>query len=436
MLTCKNLSFSYNNQQILHNVSLQFNKGKFIALLGKNGAGKSTLLRCLCGLEVGEADVLTVGGINLATARRSEIAQYISFVPQEHEDMFPFEVLDVVVMGRTVFLGAFGSPAEMDYEIASNALSELNILHLEKRIFTTLSGGEKQLVLLARALVQSRGMIFLDEPTNHLDYKNRYHMLAKLRELSRKHDSCIVACLHDPNHALSFADEVVMLRSGTILDHGPVEQVMTGEVISRLYDIPTAHYRSEGMTTIQPCFTSSEYKGKVLLLVGKSGEGKTRLLQEVLATRQGLSFGGVLCPGTWKNEQRYSITIVDIKSQSSTLFAKRLETSENDLGPFVFFEDGKKLVKDVLSTEHHLNDDCIIIDEVGPLELRGEGYGVYLSPLLALKKVPHIWAIRPSIVREVITKWMLVDPVMVHVTDADALIRVHNFLESWEAVNG
>lgn len=431
MLHCQNLNFSYHNKQILRNVSLQFSRGRFIALLGKNGAGKSTLLKCLCGLETGTADVLTVQGINMATAGRSEIAQHISFVPQEHEDMFPFEVLDVVVMGRTVFLGAFGSPAASDYKIARNALSELNVQHLEKRIYTTLSGGEKQLVLLARALVQSRGMVFLDEPTNHLDYKNRYHMLAKLRELSRKHNSCIVACLHDPNHALAFADEVVMLKDGTVLDHGPVKQVMTGEVISRLYDIATAQYCSEGMTTIQPCFTSQDYRGKVLLLVGESGAGKTTLLQKVVAAHHKLLFGGVLCPGTMKNGRRYSISIMDIKKQSSIQFARRQEATGKDLGPLVFFEDGKKFADEALATESHLDDDCIIIDEVGPLELKGEGYGEHLAPLLGLKKSSHIWAVRPSIVEDVITKWMLIDPVVINVRDDDALERVHNFLESW-----
>ena len=435
MLTCQNLSFFYQQQQILHNVSLQFNKGRVIALLGKNGAGKSTLLRCLCGLEVGIVDVLTVQGIDVVTARRSEIAQCISFVPQEHEEMFPFAVLDVVVMGRTVFLGTFGSPAESDYQIARNALAELNVLYLEERIYTTLSGGEKQLVLLARALVQSREMILLDEPTNHLDYKNRYYMLAKLRQLSRRHNSCIVACLHDPNHALAFADEVVMLRDGTILDHGPVAQVLTSEAVSRLYDIAATHYCCAGLTTIQPCFTSTEFAGKVLLLVGKSGEGKTTLLQKLLTAHGELSFGGVICPGTWTNNKRYKIQIIDIKSKSSTLFAQRSGGSGDDVGPFIFTEGGRDLSRAALAPASHINDDCIIIDEIGPLELKGAGYGSFLAPLLALEKSCHIWAVRPTIVEEVVAQWMLVDPVVVDVADDDAFMRVERFVKSWRTAN-
>ena len=429
MLICKNLNFSYQKKKILQNISLEFKSGRFIALLGRNGAGKSTLLRCLCGLDQGNVEQLTVDGLDMLTAQRGDIARLISFVPQEHEDMFPFDVLDVVVMGRTVFLSTFGAPTDFDYQLARQALQELNMGHLEDRIYTTLSGGEKQLVLLARALVQSRAVVFLDEPTNHLDYKNRYHMLARLKELSRKDNSCIVACLHDPNHALLFADEVVMLRDGVVIEHGPVDEVMTSTAVSTLYDIAATEYASEGITTIQPCFAGDAYRGKVLLLVGESGSGKTTILQSVLDQNAHLLTGGVICPGTWKQNKRYSSTIIDIKTGASTLFAKRVG-GEGDLGPFKFYPEGLQLAAGALAPECHADGDLIIVDEVGPLELTDGGYGPHLAPLLALRRPSHIWAVRPSIVEQVITKWMLVEPVVVHVADQDALAQVEKYLSS------
>lgn len=435
MLTCTNLTFAYQQQRILHNISLQFDKGTFIALLGKNGAGKSTLLRCLSGLERATAETLTVADINITTAHRSDIARQISFVPQEHEDMFPFKVLDVVVMGRTVFLGPFGSPTAKDYAMANDTLAELGITHLVDRTYTTLSGGEKQLVLLARALVQSRNMVFLDEPTNHLDYKNRYHMLAKLKKLSQQHNTSIVACLHDPNHALSFADEVVMLRDGAVIAHGPVKEVMTNDAISRLYDIPTSQSSYEGMTTLQPCLTHPGYRGKVLLLVGWSGEGKTTLLQHLIHTSEHNNFAGVLCPGTWKDNRRHTIDIIDIKQQQRCRFGTRA-TSEKESAPFVFSHEGKQLAQKALAASNHHNASCVIVDEVGPFELKGDGYSSYLSPLLSLDKPCHIWAVRPGVVEEVINRWMLVDPVVVHATDDDAATRINSFLASWRMTNG
>ena len=426
LLSCRNLGFSYEKKKILENISLNFYPGEFVALLGRNGAGKSTLLSCLAGLLTSEFDHLAIEELDLLTAGRREVGRNLSYVPQEHEDMFPFSVLDVVVMGRTVFLGSFGAPGREDFQIAKDVLAELDIYDLAKRVYNTLSGGEKQLVLLARALVQTRKIIFLDEPTNHLDYKNRYRMLAQLKGLSRDHGSCVVACLHDPNHALLFADRVILLQEGRVLLEGRTKEVLSSEAVSQLYGIATLQDNHCGFQSIQPAFVHPSFKGRVLLLVGASGEGKTTTLQRAVTKNTGLKFGGIICPGTFRNGRRYSSTVKCLRSGESALFAKR---EKNDGGPFVFYDEGRGLADKALCAKELHGIDCVMVDEVGPLELKGDGNAPYLAPLLSLEKTRHIWAVRPGVVDEVCRRWMLVDPVIVTVSEPAALTRINQFLQ-------
>lgn len=422
-LSCKDLSFSYQQTTVLHNISLQFHKGEFIALLGKNGAGKSTLLSCLIGLLPSDFSHLEITGLNPLSASRTAIARQVSFVPQEHDDMFPFSVVDVVVMGRTVYLGPFGAPRDIDYTSVHEILEELYISHLKQRIYNTLSGGEKQLVLLARALVQTRTMVFLDEPTNHLDYKNRFQILANLKKQCVENNSCVVACLHDPNYANIFADRVILINEGRIVADGKTDEIMTGEAISRLYGLAV----NRSNRTVEPCFCQPAYAGKVLLLVGASGSGKTTTLQKILSNNKQLNFAGIICPGTWKNDKRHSSSVINISTGESTLFAKRSDEYDS---PFTFFKNGQKVADRALVAEELHGTDCIIVDEVGPLELRDGGHAPQLPPLLSLEKPKHIWAIRPSIVAHVCSKWMLVDPVIIDVNDANATSQIQHFLKS------
>ncbi len=433
VLSCRNLKFSYPKKKVLKNISLDFFPGEFIALLGRNGAGKSTLLSCLSGLLPSKFDHLTIDNLDLARAGRKDIARSLSFVPQEHEDMFPFSVLDVVVMGRTVFLGSFGAPGKKDVRLAKAVLAELDIFDLAHRVYTSLSGGEKQLVLLARALVQTRKIVFLDEPTNHLDYKNRYHMLATLKGLSRDHGTCVMACLHDPNHALLFADRVILLQEGRILEQGRTKKVLSCDTVSRLYGIAARKDMDTRLPGIHPAFVHPSFKNRVLLLTGKSGQGKTTALQRVVAENMGIKFGGIVCPGTFRDGRRYSNTVLCLGTGASSLFAKRQETTGN--GPFKFYPRGQILAEKALSAARHPATDCVIVDEVGPLELAGGGHAPCLAPLLSLEKTRHIWAVRPGIVEKVCRRWMLIEPVIVNVLDPDAHSRINRFLKNKGGVN-
>ena len=244
-LVCNDLHFAYNGNAILTAVDLTVRKGEFCVLLGRNGSGKTTLIYCLAGLLHPQKGRIAIDGLDLAAASRKEIAQTVSLVPQEHADIFPFRVLDVVVMGRTAMLGFSQRPGPADYRAARDVLAELEAETLAERNFNRISGGERRIALLARAILQAHGALLLDEPTNHLDFNNKYRLLAKIKELCRNKGTRVVASLHDPNLAAKFADTVVMLSGGRVMASGDAHTVMTAEMISNLYQTPTRRVASD-----------------------------------------------------------------------------------------------------------------------------------------------------------------------------------------------
>ena len=157
--------------------------------------------------------------------------------PQEHAETFPFSVLEVVVMGRTPYLGPFASPGPKDYAMALRALEALNAGHMADRNFNRISGGERRIALLARAMVQDAEIMLLDEPTNHLDYKNQYLLLDYVKSMTRQTGTAVLASMHDPTMALHFADYALLLKDGQLIASGHARQVMTPAAISTLYDI-------------------------------------------------------------------------------------------------------------------------------------------------------------------------------------------------------
>jgi len=238
-LSCSALSFAYGREPVLLDISFRVENGTFCAILGRNGSGKTTLLHCLGGILKPDQGRIELDGLDIAGLSRQELARLVSLVPQESIDIFPFQVIDVVVMGRTPFLGLGQSPGRDDYRLAWQTLGLLEAGYLGQRNFNKISGGERQIALLARALVQSTDTILLDEPTNHLDFQNTYRLLGRIKELCRSRGLRAVAAIHDPNLAYLFADQVVMLKEGRLLAQGPTEQVMTAEWVSELYGTET-----------------------------------------------------------------------------------------------------------------------------------------------------------------------------------------------------
>lgn len=239
ILQCQSLGFQYGNSTVLHDITFEIESGLFYAILGRNGSGKTTLLHCLNGILKPCSGNIEIERQDITTMSRKQVARLISLLPQEHLDIFPFKVLDVVVMGRAPFLKITQTPGAYDYELALNALKILAAEKLAHSNFNRISGGERQIVLLASALVQTSKIMLLDEPTNHLDFNNQYRLLARIKELCRMRQTSVIATMHDPNMAMLYADRVIMLKQGSLVANGRIKDVMTTHNINTLYETRT-----------------------------------------------------------------------------------------------------------------------------------------------------------------------------------------------------
>jgi len=236
MLKCNNLTFSYSTQKVLKNIDFRAEKGEFISILGANGSGKTTFFHCMQGLLTLDAGKILLDGENINRMTKKEIARKIAVVPQESKNIFDYQVLDMVLMGINPWLSFTEQPGVDSYQKAEEILAELEILELKNKSFNKISGGERQLVLIARAIMQKSSILFLDEPNSHLDFKNTHLILKIMRELSLK-NKIIITALHDPNLAYQYSDRVIILKAGKIIAAGPVKEVMTADNLSRAYEI-------------------------------------------------------------------------------------------------------------------------------------------------------------------------------------------------------
>ena len=236
MIRAENLCFSYGSRQVLQNVSFETEKGDFLAVLGPNGVGKSTLFRCMLGILKGYTGVIRVDEQDIRTLSRRQMAGMMSYIPQKHGTAFAYSVLDTVLMGTTHELGTFSIPKARQIDQAQTALSQVGIADLADRKFTELSGGEQQMVMIARALSQQAGLLMMDEPTASLDYGNREKILSLLKDLTGQGYTVILST-HDPQHALSYSNKVLALKDGHVEAYGKTSDVLTGELLQELYGI-------------------------------------------------------------------------------------------------------------------------------------------------------------------------------------------------------
>jgi iron complex transport system ATP-binding protein len=236
-IVAQNLSIGYPGRLVGEHLSIRVNEGEVLALLGPNGGGKTTLLKTLLGLLPPRAGAVTLSGQDLRAISHRERARMIGYVPQVHTGTFAFTVETVVMMGRTAHGSLLARPSAHDLDVTRRALERFGIGGLAHRPYTEISGGERQLVLLARALAQEPRFIVLDEPTASLDFGNQGKVMREIRALAES-GLGVLFTTHDPNHALRAAQRAYLLRNGECLAEGPVAEVLTGEVLEALYRAP------------------------------------------------------------------------------------------------------------------------------------------------------------------------------------------------------
>ncbi len=220
-LVAERIRFAYRpGYDVLRDVSLAVEDRQIVFVLGANGSGKTTLLDCLGGIRVPQSGRITVDGVHLGDLGIRERARHIGVVPQLHEPVFGYTVEQAVLMGRAPYLGVFDRPGAADRDAVVSALHAVGITHLHDRPYTAISGGERQLVLVARGLAQGAGCLLMDEPTAHLDPHHQHDVLSVVRRLAAD-GFCFVVSSHHPNNALLYADEVVFLADGTTIGRGP-----------------------------------------------------------------------------------------------------------------------------------------------------------------------------------------------------------------------
>jgi iron complex transport system ATP-binding protein len=233
-LEAVDLAIGYPGHTVGKAISLALDTGEVLGLLGPNGAGKTTLFRTLLGLQRPLGGVATIDGQPLDRLRPAEIARRVAYVPQAHVTEFSYSVLDVVLMGRTARLRPFSCPGALDERIARARLDSLGIGALAGADYTRISGGQRQLVLIARALAQEAPILVMDEPTASLDFGNQTLVLARIRDLAAGGYGVLLST-HDPDHALLVADRVAIMAEGGLSAVGLTGDVVTGAALSRIY---------------------------------------------------------------------------------------------------------------------------------------------------------------------------------------------------------
>ena len=240
LIETRALAYGHPGRTLGRDINLTVNAGEVLCVLGPNGGGKTTLFRTMLGLlraHAGGISIATAGG-NTALENCTPVARAraMAYVPQAVYPAFTFTVREVVLMGRTAHLGLFANPGMTDVDAANAAIAELNISHLADKNFTQISGGERQLALIARALAQESPLLIMDEPTAGLDFGNQSLILHEILRLKASGRS-VLFCTHDPDHALQCADRALLLHEGNVLALGAPAEVVTAANLKTLYGV-------------------------------------------------------------------------------------------------------------------------------------------------------------------------------------------------------
>lgn len=237
MIQVRDVEFSYGKQEVLKGISFCMEKGEFVCVLGANGCGKTTLLKSILAFLTPQHGQVLLYGKDIHQMDERERARKIAYIPQYHTPPFPFTVRDVVLMGRTPHLSRICRPTEKDCRIADESMERLGIAHYANKSYTALSGGQRQMVVIARALAQQPDLLIMDEPTASLDFGNQYLVLAQVKKLARE-GMGVLMVTHNPDHAFYCADRIIAMEDGKILSMGDAGKVIKEAVMKAVYHMP------------------------------------------------------------------------------------------------------------------------------------------------------------------------------------------------------
>lgn len=237
-LELRQVSCGYAGKAVVTGANLTLGSGEFLCILGSNGVGKTTLFKSILGLQPIIGGRILIDGEATGNWSRRRFARAVGYVAQAHTPPFPFKVIDVVAMGRAAHIGAFASPTSQDMAIAEEVLATIGLRHLRDAAYTRISGGERQLVLIARALAQRPGLLIMDEPTSNLDYGNQVRVLTHIRKLTDEQGVGVMMTTHNPNDALLYATAVAIMGPGGRLFAGRPRDILTKELLDELYGVP------------------------------------------------------------------------------------------------------------------------------------------------------------------------------------------------------
>lgn len=430
-LQARHINFAYTPQApVLHDISLTLAAGEVLFLLGRNGSGKTTLLSCLGGvLRPTQGEVL-LDGRSLHSYDTGERARRIGLIPQLHAPAFAYTVRDMVLMGRAPHLRLFSSPSAADRAIAAEALESVGLQELAQRPYTEISGGERQLTLIARGLAQQCDVLLMDEPTAHLDLSNQHRVLEMVDRLAQQGLSFIISS-HAPNNALSYAARVMLLHQGRVLACGPPQDTLTEPLLSTTYGMRTEviYERQNGQEKARAVLAKRPYtlpaaaisrpgsplarafqdgRGHLFIVSGLSGAGKTTWCRDVieLAREQGLRVAGLLSPAFFENDHKTAIDLQDVAGGERRRMARLLQqertavtTGRWSFDPAVIAW-GNELLQNLPA------HDLLVIDELGPLELlqdQGLTAGLRLIDEEAYRIA--LVVIRPSLLPRAQARW-------------------------------
>ena len=235
-------SFSYENHPVFEDVSFEVKKGEILCLMGRNGCGKSTLLDSVLGIHPLKKGEILIDGRAVSSYKAQHLARKMAYVPQVHDRSFPYKTRQIVLMGRTAYAGEFGAPDEEDKKIVKRIMEEVGISYLADRPYTQISGGEMQMVILARALAQESPFILMDEPTAHLDFSNEMLFLEILAKFIGQENKTVLMATHSPNQAfyldaLGINVRVALMKDGSLTAIGKPRDMLTEEMIRHVYQI-------------------------------------------------------------------------------------------------------------------------------------------------------------------------------------------------------